>query len=146
MTCWTLTKIQNLPFQSCSCILAAHRTGRLPLHRTAVVNMITFIVTFILFSTFSVPSWQPCWCWWWDDVVHWDKTTWYFTLITTNGNFLGNKHHMCSSRHNSRLRNILLALHAKFFHNEVPRHPPADPADCMDLKLASLGLLNSYIV
>ena len=45
-------------------------------HRTAVVNMSRFIVTFILFRTFSDPVGSmlvlvPCW---WDDVVHWALT------------------------------------------------------------------------
>ena len=35
----------------------------LSFHLTEVVKTSRFIVIFIFFTTFSEPSWRPCWCW-----------------------------------------------------------------------------------
>ena len=62
-------------------------------------------VTFIFFCTFSMRSWQPCWCWarWCRSLSGFTQTWWYFSataLPWKNIRYI-DKHHMCSSWHNS---------------------------------------------
>lgn len=51
---------QNLSNKPCR---AAPKPDKQHFHITLVVNMISFIVILIFFSTFSVSCWRPCWCW-----------------------------------------------------------------------------------
>lgn len=70
--------------------------NQLSVHRTAVIKRRRFIVIFIFISSFSEHSWLHVGVEW-DDVVHCvvkHKTTWDFTLITTNWDFIDSENYL----------------------------------------------------